>query len=259
MKTALSIPALFACLLLAAQNQVIRTTFTPDPAPYAHGDKVYLFVDHDEDDATYFKMKDWQLYATEDMVNWTYLGTPVSTATFPWAFQGDRAWASQAVERGGKWYWYVCLTEAATRADALAGAVADNPQGPYEDAIGGPLATGFGFIDPTVFVDDDGDIGKAALEKERLIAAEIGGRIGKDLLEALAAALVATGKEGEAARTPAFAPEERPQDPFGMGGLARAAHCDVAHRHHRHVKLLLPKQANIECGIAQPHAGAISP
>ena len=113
-------PALLACLLLSAQNPIIRTSFTPDPAPYAHGDKVYLFVDHDEDDATYFKMKDWQLYSTEDMVNWTYLGTPVSTATFPWAFQGDRAWASQAVERNGKWYWYVCLTEAATRADALA-------------------------------------------------------------------------------------------------------------------------------------------
>ena len=147
---------LFAPAGLPAQNPVIQTSYTPDPAPYAHGDKLYLAVDHDEDDATYFEMKDWQLYSTEDMVNWTYLGTPVSTATFPWAFQGDRAWASQLVERGGKWYWYVCLTEAATRADALAVAVADDPQGPYVDALGGPLATGFSFIDPTVFIDDDG-------------------------------------------------------------------------------------------------------
>ena len=148
--------AIAASLTLAAQNPVIRTSYTPDPAPYVHGDKVYLFVDHDEDDATYFLMKDWLLYSTEDMVNWTYLGAQISTATFPWAFQGDRAWASQAVERNGKWYWYVCLTEAATRADALAVAVADDPQGPWRDAIGGPLTTGFGFIDPTVFVDDDG-------------------------------------------------------------------------------------------------------
>ncbi len=147
---------IWASLALSAQNPVIRTSYTPDPAPYVHGDTVYLFADHDEDDATYFKMKDWLLYSTQDMVNWTYLGAPVSTATFDWAFQGDRAWASQAVERNGKWYWYVCLTEAATRADALAVAVADNPQGPYLDAIGGPLATGFSFIDPTVFIDDDG-------------------------------------------------------------------------------------------------------
>ena len=150
--------ALLAGLMLWAQNPIIHTSFTPDPAPYVHGEKVYLFVDHDEDDATYFKMKDWQLYSTEDMVNWTYLGTPVSTATCPWAFQGDRAWAGQAVERNGKWYWYVCLTEASSRADALAVAVADAPQGPYVDAIGGPLATGFSFIDPTVLIDDDGSV-----------------------------------------------------------------------------------------------------
>ena len=64
--TALGLLALCA---LWAQNPIIRTSYTPDPAPYAHGDKVYLFVDHDEDDATYFLMKDWQLFETEDMVN----------------------------------------------------------------------------------------------------------------------------------------------------------------------------------------------
>ena len=146
----------FACAFSFAQNPIISTSYTPDPAPYVHGDKLYMFVGHDEDDATYFKMKDWMLYSTEDMVNWTYLGTPVSTETFDWAYQGDRAWASQAVERDGRWYWYVCLTEAATNADALAVAVADHPQGPYKDAIGGPLATGWSFIDPTVFIDHDG-------------------------------------------------------------------------------------------------------
>ena len=125
----------------AQQNPIIKTVFTPDPAPYVHGDTVYLFVDHDEDDATYFKMKDWLLFSTTDMVNWTYLGTPISTETFSWAAHGDRAWASQAVERNGKWYWYVCCNTNKGE-DALAVAVADNPQGPYTDAIGKPLAIG---------------------------------------------------------------------------------------------------------------------
>ena len=138
-----------------AQNAAISAVYTPDPAPYVHGDKVYLFVDHDEDDALYFKMKDWLVFATEDMVNWTYLGAQVSTATFEWAKQGDRAWAAQAVERNGKWYWYLCCNTADGR-DALAVAVADKPTGPWSDAIGAPLAEGFGFIDPTVFIDDDG-------------------------------------------------------------------------------------------------------
>jgi hypothetical protein len=43
MKSFLSFfPALlFSLLPLQAQNPVIGTSFTPDPAPYAHGDKVY--------------------------------------------------------------------------------------------------------------------------------------------------------------------------------------------------------------------------
>ena len=147
--------ALCSAVLCLAQNPIITTSYTPDPAPYVHGDKLYMFVGHDEDDATYFKMNDWQLFSTEDMVNWTYLGTPISTETFAWAFHGDRAWASQAIERNGKWYWYVCLNDA-KKQDVLAVAVADDPQGPYVDAIGGPLAQGFSFIDPTVFIDDDG-------------------------------------------------------------------------------------------------------
>ena len=148
--------ALCACAAgLRAQNPIIHTMYTPDPAPYVHGDTLYLFVDHDEDDANYFKMKDWLLYSTTDMVNWTYLGTQVTTATFKWARQGDRAWASQAVERNGKWYWYLCCNTA-KGGDALAVAVADNPQGPWTDAIGAPLAEGFSFIDPSVLIDDNG-------------------------------------------------------------------------------------------------------
>jgi len=142
-----------------ASDPIISTAFTPDPAPYAHGDTLYLFTGHDEDDAQYFKMKDWQLFSTTDMLNWTYRGTPISTATFAWARQGDNAWAAQAVERGGKWYWYVCAEDSALPGHHSIGvAVADHPEGPYSDPIGRPLAQGtvLGFIDPSVFIDNDG-------------------------------------------------------------------------------------------------------
>ena len=150
----LALTAVFSGQMFA-QNPIISNMFTPDPAPFVYGDKVYLFVDHDEENSTYFHMKDWMLYSTDDMVNWTYLGTMITTETFAWAKHGDRAWASQGVERNGKWYWYVCCNTA-SGGDALAVAVADDPQGPWTDAIGKPLAEGFGFIDPTVFIDDDG-------------------------------------------------------------------------------------------------------
>lgn len=160
MKTLSVIPLAALALLpvvLAAQNPVIHTMFTPDPAPYVHGDTVYLFTDHDEDDAQYFKMKDWLLYSTTDMVNWTYRGAPVSTATFKWAKQGDNAWASQAIERNGKWYWYICAEDTAVGLHGIGVAVADRPEGPYRDAIGKPLVPGnWGYIDPSVFIDDDG-------------------------------------------------------------------------------------------------------
>lgn len=144
-------------VLAVAQNPVIQTMYTPDPAPYVHGDTVYLFVDHDEDDALYFKMKDWLLYSTTDMVNWTFRGVPISTETFQWAKQGDNAWASQAIERNGKWYWYICAEDTTAHLHGIGVAVADRPEGPYRDPLGKPLVPGnWGYIDPSVFIDDDG-------------------------------------------------------------------------------------------------------
>lgn len=152
----LSAAAVFPAAL-SAQNPIINTMFTPDPAPYVHGDTVYLFVDHDEDDALYFKMRDWLLYSTTDMVNWTFRGVPISTETFGWAKQGDNAWASQAIERDGRWYWYICAEDTTRHLHGIGVAVADRPEGPYRDAIGRPLVPGnWGYIDPSVFIDDDG-------------------------------------------------------------------------------------------------------
>ncbi len=50
---------LFALSGSAQKNPIIKNHFTPDPAPYVHGNKVYLFTDHDEDKPNdYFHMKE---------------------------------------------------------------------------------------------------------------------------------------------------------------------------------------------------------
>ena len=142
-----------------AQNPVICDRYTPDPAPYVHGDTLYLFVDHDEDQTLngYFTMKDWLLYSTTDMVNWTYRGTPLTSATFAaWAKQDNDCWASQCIERNGKWYWYVTATIKGQAYPGIGVAVADHPAGPYHDPIRKPLVQGWFKIDPTVFIDDNG-------------------------------------------------------------------------------------------------------
>ena len=140
-----------------ADNPVVQTCYTADPAPVVFKDTVYLITSHDEDDARGFHMLDWKCYSTKDMVNWTDHGAIASLATFKWATQNNDAWAPQLVERGGKFYLYVPISASGWPKNVIAVAVADNPLGPYQDALGHPLIDkGNGYIDPTVFVDDDG-------------------------------------------------------------------------------------------------------
>ena len=56
--------ALMTVFAAKAQNPAISAIYTPDPAPYVHGDKVYLFVDHDEDDEVGRQLHDKTFYST---------------------------------------------------------------------------------------------------------------------------------------------------------------------------------------------------
>jgi arabinoxylan arabinofuranohydrolase len=143
--------------LCNAENPIIQTNFTADPAPLVYTGTVYLYTSHDEDDGTEFKMLNWKLYTSTDMVNWTDHGTVASLATFPWAVQTNDAWAPQAIERNGKFYLYVPISVPGSPKNVIAVAVADSPFGPFKDALGHPLIDkAVGNIDPTVYVDDDG-------------------------------------------------------------------------------------------------------
>ena len=72
-----------------AQNPIIQTKYTADPAPMVHNDTVFLYTSHDEDDAFGFKMLNWLLYTSTDMVNWTERGIIAGVKepyrTFAWA------------------------------------------------------------------------------------------------------------------------------------------------------------------------------
>lgn len=137
----------------SADNPIVQHVYTADPSPLVHDGRVYLYTGHDEDGSTTFTMKDWRVWSSADMVNWTDHGSPLSLATFSWA-RSD-AWAGQAVYRNGKFYWYVPVTSRATGRYAIGVAVSDSPTGPFRDAIGRPLVEN-GEIDPSVFIDDDG-------------------------------------------------------------------------------------------------------
>ncbi|MEU8026432.1 family 43 glycosylhydrolase [Micromonospora haikouensis] len=135
-----------------ADNPIVQTIYTADPAPIVHNGRVYLYTGHDEDGSTYFTMKDWRVFSSADMVNWTDHGSPMSLATFSWA-ESD-AWAGHVVARNNKFYWYVPVKQRGGGMVIGVG-VADSPTGPFRDAIGRPLV-GNGEIDPNVMIDDDG-------------------------------------------------------------------------------------------------------
>ena len=151
--------AIAAVMLLAtgakAQNPFVQTWCTSDPAPMVHNGTMYVYTGHDEDGADFFWMQEWRVYSTQDMVNWQDHGSPLALESFTWA--DDRAWASQTIERDGKFYWYICAHSKISGGMAIGVAVGDSPTGPFRDALGKPLFENgsWDHIDPTVFIDDD--------------------------------------------------------------------------------------------------------
>jgi len=135
-----------------ADNPIVQTIYTADPAPLVYNGRVYLYTGHDEDGSTYFTMREWRVWSSADMVNWTDHGSPMSLATFSWA--SSDAWAGQAVYRNNKFYWYVPV-RLSNGSTAIGVGVSDSPTGPFRDALGHPLIQN-AEIDPTVYIDDDG-------------------------------------------------------------------------------------------------------
>lgn len=148
---------------VADGNPVIRHKFTADPAAMVYNGKVYLYTGHDEapPKRNGYEMHEWLCFSSSDMKTWTEHPSPLNVRDFKWA--KDDAWASQVIERNGKFYWYVAIEHATIHGKAIGVAVADSPTGPFKDAIGKALITNdmttqtkisWDDIDPTVFVDN---------------------------------------------------------------------------------------------------------
>lgn len=141
-------------------NPLIPHHYTADPAAMVDGDTLWLFAGHDfAGGQRGYKMKDWLVFSTTDMKNWTEYPVPMKIEDFKWAKSGD-AFAAHNVKRNGKYYWYI-----STNWSGIGVAVSDRPEGPYKDALGKPLLTNedcfaskhsWACIDPAIYIDDDG-------------------------------------------------------------------------------------------------------
>jgi hypothetical protein len=145
-----------------AANPIITHVYTADPAALVVGDTLYLYTGRDEAPAggTNFVMREWRVFSSTDTQTWTDHGARLSIGSFAWA--GADAWAGEVEPRNGRYYWYVSINGNGPGWMNIGVAVGDSPTGPFTDAIGGPLisdstpASSPLNIDPTVFVDDDG-------------------------------------------------------------------------------------------------------
>ena len=157
---------------VAEGNPLITDKFTADPAPMVYEGTLYLYVGHDEyyegqDSASggkEFNITEWLCYSTTDMKTWTDHGSGLKPTDFKWAV--GEAWASQVVEKDGKFYYYTTVQAGEPFVGKAVGvAVSDSPTGPFVDAIGAPLVhdkmTDNGVrgwwndIDPTVLIDGE--------------------------------------------------------------------------------------------------------
>ncbi len=143
--------------VINAANPICQTAFTPDPAPLVYNDTLYVYTGRDRDgNNDFYYMTGYQVLSTTDMQNWTNHGCFMEDSDFSWG-KKDSAWASQCIERNGKFYFYVTFENASGGGRAIGVAVADSPTGPFKDALGKPLVgPNWDYIDPTVMIDDDG-------------------------------------------------------------------------------------------------------
>jgi hypothetical protein len=91
-----------------AGSPLVTNAFTADPAALVYNDAVYLYTGHDEAKGReMFTMWDWLCFSSKDMKTWTAHGPIMRVTDFKWATRD--AWASQAIERNGKFYFYAAV------------------------------------------------------------------------------------------------------------------------------------------------------
>ncbi len=142
---------------LSSQNPIVTHMYTADPSAHVFNGRVYVYPSHDRDNSVTFDMMDYHVFSSANMIDWTDHGMVLSLEDVSWASRN--AWAPDCGYYKGKYYFYF-----PTDQSYIGVAVSDNPAGPFRDALGKPLVTKNSpgvvnkrdFIDPSVFIDDDG-------------------------------------------------------------------------------------------------------
>ena len=133
-----------------AHNPILDShIFIPDVEAHAWGDgRIYLYGSFDRQGVETYCSDVHHVYSSEDLIHWTDHGQVFSLADSTWAKDCDALYAPDCAYRDGWYYLYYCVP------DGRCGvAKSRSPIGPFTDV--GQIKGIWG-IDPSVFVDDDG-------------------------------------------------------------------------------------------------------
>lgn len=147
--------------MLNAQNPVIMDQFTADPTARVFDNRVYLYPSHDVYcNINWFCMKDYHVFSTENLVDWTDHGMIINQEDVEWVnAKTNSMWAPDCYEKNGKYYFYfpaIADTSKGLFGMRIGVAVSDNPYGPFTpDPM--PIE-GISGIDPNIFEDINGEV-----------------------------------------------------------------------------------------------------
>ncbi|MBN2534551.1 MAG: family 43 glycosylhydrolase [Spirochaetales bacterium] len=141
-----------------SRNPIVSHIYTADPTARSFNGRIYIYASHDLDDQTDYRMYDYHIFSSEDLVNWQDHGVGLHKDDISWA---SLFYAPDCVynESTGNYYLYF-----PNGGSSIGVAVSDKPEGPFADAIGKPLITGQypgvndveWVFDPGILIDDDG-------------------------------------------------------------------------------------------------------
>jgi len=141
---------------LTSGNPIIKHIRSADPSAQVWNDgRVWIYASHDQDNATdYSTMDGYHVFSSYDLVNWTDHGEILHSRDVSWGNpNGGFMFAPDAAFKNGTYYLY--FPHLANDWNWRVGvATSDKPEGPFTDI--GRYIEGTDHIDPTCFVDDDG-------------------------------------------------------------------------------------------------------
>ncbi len=144
-----------------ANNPFITHIYTADPSAHVWDDgRLYVYASHDINPPRGCDFMDrYHVFSTDDMINWTDHGEILNSAQVPWGRrEGGYMWAPDCAYRNGTYYFYFPHPSETVTGPSWKIGIATSKYPAKDFKVQGYIEGAPSFIDPCVFVDDDGQV-----------------------------------------------------------------------------------------------------